>query len=135
MKEAVSRKKEAHKAMCRNSTEETKRRYKSMKNKAKKAVSKSMREKAYEALTEFPNGMLRLVKGLKTDSKELEAGGCMRGSDGKLCFSEEERGKDWKDYMERIMSEKNDWDHNVERDAVEGQIVCVSREKVLQALN
>ena len=43
VKEAVSRKKEAHKAMCENSTEENKRRYKSMKNKAKKAVSKVMR--------------------------------------------------------------------------------------------
>ena len=30
MKEGVSRKKEAHKAMCWNSTEENKRRYESM---------------------------------------------------------------------------------------------------------
>ena len=65
MKEAVSRKKEAHKAMCQNSTEENKSRYKSMKSKAKKAVSKAMREKAEEVLTELqkcPYGMLRLVK-------------------------------------------------------------------------
>ena len=59
----------------------------------------------------------------------------MRGSDGKLCFSEKERGKVWKDYMERIMNEENDWDHNVEGDAVEGRVVCLSREEVLQALN
>ena len=37
MKEAVSRKKAAHKAMCQNCTEENKSN-KSMKNKAKKAV-------------------------------------------------------------------------------------------------
>ena len=37
--------------------------------------------------------MFRLVKGLKTDSKEDEGGRCMRGSDGKLCFSKKERGK------------------------------------------
>ena len=30
------------------------------------------------------------------------------GSDGKLCLSEKERGKVWKDYMERIMNEEND---------------------------
>ena len=42
-KEAVSWKKDAHNAMCQNSTEENKKRYKSMKNKAKKAVSKAMR--------------------------------------------------------------------------------------------
>ena len=37
--------------------------------------------------------------------------------------------------MARIMNEENDWDRNVEGDAVEGPVVCVSREEVLQALN
>ena len=57
----------------------------------------------------------------------------MKGSDGKLCFSEKERGNFWKDYMERIMNEENDWDRSVEGDAVEGPIVCVGREEELQA--
>ena len=108
-----------------------------MKNKANKAVSKAMREKAEEVLTEIqncPNRMFGLVKGLKTDSKEVKSGRCMRGSDGKLCFSEKERHKVWKDYMKRIMNEENDWDHNLEGDAI-GQVFCVSREEVLQALN
>ena len=50
-------------------------------NKANKAVSKAMREKAEESLTELqncPNGMLSQVKGLKTDSKEVEGGRCER---------------------------------------------------------
>ena len=68
MKEVVSRKEEAHEAMCQNSFEENKRRYEGMK---KKEVYKAMREKAEEALTELqncPNGMFRLVRGLKTNS-------------------------------------------------------------------
>ena len=48
MKKAASRKKDAHKTMCHNSTEENKRRHKSMKN---KAISKAMREKAEESHT------------------------------------------------------------------------------------
>ena len=36
----------------------------------------------------------------------------MRGSDGKLCFSEKEGGKVWKVYMKGITNEENDWDHN-----------------------
>ena len=51
----------------------------------------------------------------------------MRGSDGKLCFSEKERGKVLKDYMERIMNEENNWDSDVGGDAVEGPVVCVNR--------
>ena len=42
MMEAVSGLKEVHNAMCQNRTEENKRRYKSMKNKANKAVSMVM---------------------------------------------------------------------------------------------
>ena len=79
--------------------------------------------------------MLRLVKRLKTDSKEVESGKCMRRNDGKLCFSEKEIGNVWKGYMERIMNEENDWDHNVEGDAAEGPVVCVSTDEVVQVLN
>ena len=91
MKEAVSRKKDACNAMCQDNTDENKR-HRIMKNKAKKVVSKAIREKAEKAHTELKNcqnGMFRLVKGLKIDSKEVEGGRCMRercmrGSDGKL---------------------------------------------------
>ena len=79
--------------------------------------------------------MLRLAKGLKIDSKEVEGGKCMRGSDGKLCFIVMEIGKVWKDYTDKIVNKENDWDHNVEADAEEGPVVCVSREDVLQVLN
>ena len=37
--------------------------------------------------------------------------------------------------MERIMNEENDWDRNVDGNAVEGPVVCVSREEVFQTLN
>ena len=33
------------------------------------------------------------------------------------------------------MIEGNDWDDNVEGDAVEGTVVCVGREEMLQAFN
>ena len=59
----------------------------------------------------------------------------MRGSYGKLYFSWKERVKVWKAHMERIMNEENDWDHSVEGGAVDGTVVCVCREEVLQALS
>ena len=37
--------------------------------------------------------------------------------------------------MKGIMNEENDWDHNEEGDAVEGQVVYVSREEMLLALD
>ena len=67
-----------------------------MKNKGKKTVSNAMKFKVEEALPELqncPNAMFRLVRGRKTNSEEVEQGRCMRGSDGKLCFCQKERGK------------------------------------------
>ena len=72
-----------------------------------------------------------LVKGLKSDSKEVEGGRCVKGSDGKLGFSDIKRFQVWQDYMERI----NKWNHNVEGNVIEGSVACISREVVLQALN
>ena len=57
----------------------------------------------------------------------------MRESDGRLCFSEKERGKVLKDYVEGILNVENDWHDNVEGDAVEVPVVYVSREEVFQA--
>ena len=34
-----------------------------------------------------------------------------------------------------VMNEGNDWDYNVEGDAVEGPVDCVSRDEVVQVLN
>ena len=63
--------------MCQNSTEGNKWRYKSLKNEAEKAVTKALREKAEERLTELENclnEMLSLVKELMIDSKAGEGG-------------------------------------------------------------
>ena len=58
-------------------------------------------------------------------------------SDGKLYFSEKASGNVWKDYMEGVMNEENDFVHSVKGDAVEDKVVCVGREVVVvvQALN
>ena len=79
-KEAISRIKVAHKVMCRHGTQENKNIYKKLNDEARKAVSKSMREKVEVVLTELkycPNGMLRILKGLMVDSKEVEGARCM----------------------------------------------------------
>ena len=66
-----------------------------MKTKAEEAV----RVKVEQALTELENcsnGMFRLVEGLKIDSMEDDGRRCMKGSYGKLCFSEKKGLIVWK---------------------------------------
>ena len=93
MKEAISRKKDAYMAMCRNSTEENMNRYEGMKIKAMRAVPSAMTEKAEEGLLQLRNcqsEMYWLAKGLRINIKEFEGVRCVRRRDGKLCFSEKE---------------------------------------------
>ena len=51
------------------------------------------------------------------------------------CVSVRRRGKVWNDYMERIMTEENDWDHNMEEDAAEGPEGCACRDEVIHPLS
>ena len=51
----------------------------------------------------------------------------MRCSDVRLNFSEKDRGKVWKEHMERIMNEENEWDQNVKAELVEGPEDSVGR--------
>ena len=103
VKEAIARKKDAHMEMCKSETEANKARYKNMKNRAKKVVSKVMKKAAKRELRELnkhPNKVFKLVKSMKKDGKGVEGGRCMSGSDGRLNFSKKDRGKVWKEQME-----------------------------------
>ena len=78
--------------------------------------------------------MFKLVKSMKEDGKDVEGGRCMRGSNRRLNFSEKDIGRVWKEHMERIMNEENEWDQNVQADLVEGPVERVSWEEVVKAL-
>ena len=52
VKEAIARKKDAYKELCKNGTDENKARYKNMKNRAKKMVAKAMKEEVEKGLRE-----------------------------------------------------------------------------------
>ena len=74
------------------------------------------------------------MKAMKRDGKDVEGGRCMRDSDGRLSFSEKDRGRVWKEHMEKIMNEENEWDQKVEADPVEGPVEGISREEVVKAI-
>ena len=107
--------------------------YKNIKNRTKKVVADSMRKEAEKELTQLnkkPNNIFTLVKLMKKDGKGIEGGRFMRGKDGKLGFSKEDRKRIWKNHMEEIMNKENDWDHVTAVSTVEGPIKNVTREEM-----
>ena len=92
---------------------------------------KEMAEWELKELSEHPN---KVVKFMKRDGKDVEGGRSMKGSDGRLNFSKKDRGKVWKEHMERIITEENEWDQNEKAELVEGPVIRVSQEEVLKAI-
>ena len=49
-----------------------------------------------KVLWDKPNEVFKLVKLMRKDGKDINAGGCMKDKDGRLLASEKDRGKLWK---------------------------------------
>jgi hypothetical protein len=64
----------------------------------------------------------KTVKQLMKDNKDVVGNGCVRDRSGKLCMGARERAKEWKEHMERLMNEENEWDGVVDVDVVHGPI-------------
>ena len=71
---------------------------------------------------------------MEKEGKNLKGGRCLRGGDGRLGFIVEDRTKIWKEHMEKIMNEENEWDHMVETDVVEEPVEKVARNEIVEAI-
>jgi len=137
VKEVISRKKAAYKDLCKNSSKENDVHYKRMKTEAKKVVRRAMKketEQLFNELYDKPANVFKVLKVMKREGKDVGGGKCLRGKDGRLSFSEVDRGKIWKDHMEEIMNVENEWDHRTEVDVVEGPIEKLPVEEMVKAI-
>ena len=137
VKDAIKIKKKAFSEWCKNRSEENKDSYKKQKNRTKKVVATAMKKEAereLEGLCGKPNNVFRLVKFMKREGRDIDGGRCMKGKDGRLLFSEKERGRLWKDHMEEIMNVENIWDQMTEVDVVEGPVERVTQDEVVSAI-
>ena len=108
-----------------------------MRNQTKKLIAKAMKTEAEEEMEEIPkklNTIFKFVKFTKRDGKDVEGGKWIKGRDGRIGFSQEDRCKTWKEHMERIMNEENAWDHKVDAAMFEGPVEKVSRKEVREAI-
>ena len=62
------------------------------------------------------------LNSMKKEGKDVEGGRCLRVSNVRFGFIEEDRAKIWKEHVEKIMNEENEWDHIVKTDVVEGPV-------------
>ena len=58
----------------------------------------------------------------------------MRGKDGRLAFSKKNKKRIWKNHMEEIMNNENNWDHVTATSVVEGPIKYVNCKEIARAI-
>ena len=119
---------------CTNKSAENKNKYTKARNETKKVIAKAMRQEAEEernVLCTKPNDVLKFVKFIRKEGRDIDGVGCMKDKDGRLVVSEKDRGKLWKEHIEKIMNVENEWDQVVEVNMVEG----VADEEVMEAMN
>ena len=70
-----------------------------------------MKQAAEEEMSELcdkPNDVFKLMKFMRKDGEGMNGGGCIKDKDGRLLVSEKDRGKLWKDHMEKIVNVENE---------------------------
>ena len=75
-----------------------------------------------------------IAKQMVRKNKVTIGGNCLKGENGKLVTGEENLKKEWKNYMEKLLNEENEWDGNVEANKIEGPLQEISYEEVEKAL-
>ena len=64
-------------------------------------------EEEMNVLRTKPHDLFKFVKFMKKEGRDIEDGGCMKDKDGRFVVSEKDRGKLWKEHMEKIMNVEN----------------------------
>ena len=134
----IHQKKKAFILWCTNRSTESKSNYRKARNEIKKIIAKAMKQEAEEEMSVLctkPNDVFNFVKFMRKEGRDIESGGCMKDKDKRLIVIEKDRGKLWKEHMEKIMNVENKWDQMVEADMVKGPVEGVTGEEVMEAMN
>ena len=137
VKDTITRKKAAFEELCRLPLEQNKTQYKRIRKQTRKILVRAMRMEANPEsnnLYQNSNSAFYLLRRIKKEGKGVEGGRCLRGGDGRLGFIEEDKAKIWKEHMEKIMNEENEWDRMVKTDLVEGPVEKVVRNEIVEAI-
>ena len=108
-----------------------------MRIQTKKVIAKAMKANAQKEMVELPeksNKIFKFVILIKKNGKNVEGGKWIKGRDGRIGVNQEDRCKEWKEHMERIMNHENAWDHKVDAAMIDGPVEEVSRREEKEAI-
>ena len=113
--------------------------YKKSSQNAKRVISSAKKKKQKEWAndlndSECQNEIFRMAKQMVKERQDITGLNCIKGASGKVIVDDKGIKDSWKEYMEKLMNEENDWDHKLSAEVEEGPAGCIRIDEVRAAL-
>ena len=66
-----------------------------------------------------------MAKQMVKESQDITRSNCLKGVSGKVIVDVNGIKDSWKEYMEKLMNEENEWDHGISSEVKEGPADCI----------
>jgi len=75
-----------------------------------------------------------MAKQMVKERQDITGSNCLKGVSGKVIVGEKGIKDSWKEYMEKLMNEENEWDHGISAEVKKGLVDCIRVGEVAAAL-
>ena len=84
--------------------------------------------------SECQNEIFRMAKQMVKERQDITGLNCIKVASGKVIVDDKRIKDSWKEYMEKLMNEENEWDHKLTAEVKEGPADCITMDEVRAAL-
>ena len=103
--------------------------YKKSRQKAKRVISSAKEKKQKECANDFndcecQNEIFRMAKQMVKERQDITGLNCIKGASGKVIVDDKGIKDSWKEYMEKLMNEENEWDHKISAEVRKDQQIA-----------
>ena len=67
-----------------------------------------------------------MAKQMVKEKQDITGLNCIKGASGKVIVDDKRIKDSWKEYMEKLMNEENEWDHKISAGVKEGPADCIT---------
>ena len=113
--------------------------YKKSRQNAKRVISSAKEKKQKEWAndlndSECQHEIFRMAKQMVKERQDITGLNCIKGASGKVIVDDKGIKDSWKEYMQKLMNEENEWDHKLSAEVKEGPADCIRMDEVRAAL-
>ena len=101
------------------------------------AIAKRQKREEFAAELESDGGrkkVFQAAKRIARKNRDLVGANCIKDEDGKIVAGEDNLKRVWKQYMEKLLNEENEWDGEVACEKVEGPLREIEENEVRNAI-